>query len=198
MSLSLPPGKLADIQQLALSLLQTQPFTVCRVMSFLGKANACTRGNSQLQRLCNVIQSDMLAVYHSPIHLFSPVHFSFSALHHLEWLSHLQQSPVPLHNLLPDVVIATDAMPNHWAFYFQGSGLPLPVSGSWCGSMCRAHTALQELQAIAVMLHRMVFCLAGKVLALHLDNSTANAYLCNQGGTLSPFFQADLPDIESD
>ena len=53
--------------------------------------------------------------------------------------------------------------------------------------MCRAHIALQELQAIAMMLHRMAFHLSGKVVALHLDNSTAKAYLCNQGGTVSPF-----------
>ena len=74
-----------------------------------------------------------------------------------------------------------------WAFYFQGSGLPLFVSGSWSGSMCRAHIALQELWAIAMMLHRMAFCLSGKVVNLHLDNSTAKAYLCNQCGTVSPF-----------
>ena len=129
----------------------------------------------------------MLTVYHSPAHLFSPVHFSHSSLCQLEWLSQLQQSPVPLQFPLLDVVIATDAMPTHWAFYFQGSGLPLLVSGSWSGSMCRANIALQELQAIAMMLHRMAFCLSGKMVTLHLDNSTAKVYLCNQGGTVSPF-----------
>ena len=137
--------------------------------------------------LCCVIQSDMLHVYNSPTHLFSHVHFSLSSLHQLEQLFHLQQSPVPLQFPLHDVVIATDAMPTHWAFYFQGSGLPLVVSGSWSGSMCRAHIALQELRAIAMMLHRIVFCLSHKVVALHLDNSTAKAYVCNQGGTVSPF-----------
>ena len=86
-----------------------------------------------------------------------------------------------------DVVIATDAMPTHWASYFQESGLPLSVSGSWSGSMCRAHIALQEHQAIAMMLCRMACHLSGKVVALHLDTSTAKAYLCNQGGTVSPF-----------
>ena len=85
------------------------------------------------------------------------------------------------------MVIATDAMPTHWAFYFQGSGLPLLVSGSWLGSLCRAHIALQELQAIVMMLHRMAYHLSHKVVALHLDNSTAKAYLCNQGCTVSPF-----------
>ena len=83
--------------------------------------------------------------------------------------------PSPLQLLLPDVVIATDSMLTHWAFYFQGSFLPLSVSGSWSGSMCGAHIALQELQAIAMMLHRMAFHLRPKVVALQLDNSTAKA-----------------------
>ena len=39
MSVSLPPDKLADIQQLALSLLCTPYVTVHKAMSFLGKAN---------------------------------------------------------------------------------------------------------------------------------------------------------------
>ena len=77
----------------------------------------------------HVIQSDMLTLYHSPTDLFSPVHLSFSSLHELEWLSHLQQSPAPVQFPLPDVVIATDTTPTHWAFYFQGSDLPLSVSG---------------------------------------------------------------------
>ena len=74
MSVSLPPDKLADIQQLAASLLQTHPVTVHWVISFLGKANFCASGHSHLWRL---IQSDMLTLYHSPTQLFSPVHFSF-------------------------------------------------------------------------------------------------------------------------
>ena len=104
-------------------------------MFFLGKANFCANGYSQLWRVFCVIESDMLTVYHSPINWFSPVHFSFSALCQLEWLSDLEQSQVPLQFPLLTVVIATDDMPTYWAFYFQGSGLPLSVSGSWSGSM---------------------------------------------------------------
>ena len=129
----------------------------------------------------------MLHVYHSPTHLFSQAHFSISSLHQLEQFSHLQYRLVPLQFPLPDMVIVTGATPTHWDFYFQGSGFTLLVSGSWSGSMCRAHIALQELQAIATMLSRMAFYLSGKVVALHLDNSTAKAYLCNQGGIVSPF-----------
>ena len=77
MSVSLPPDKLAEIQQLALSLLQTPHVAVHKVTSFLGKANFCTNGHSQLCCLCCVIQSDMLHVYHSSTQLFSHVHFPF-------------------------------------------------------------------------------------------------------------------------
>ena len=77
MSVSLPPDKLADIQQWALSLLQSQHVTVYQVMSFLGKANFCTNGHYQLWHLCCVIQSDMLHVYHSPTHFLSQVIFPF-------------------------------------------------------------------------------------------------------------------------
>ena len=38
-----------------------------------------------------------------------------------------------------------------------------------------------------MLLSRMAFHLSGKVVSLHLDNSTDKAYLCNQGGTVSTF-----------
>ena len=172
MSVSLPPNTLANIQQLTLSLLQTQPLTIHQVMSFLVKTNFVPMATPSC-RDC--------VVSFRVIHLFSSVHFSFSVLCLGEQSSHLQQTPVPLQFPLPDVVIATYVM-STWAFYFQGSGLPLSVSGSWSGSMCRAHIALWELQAVVMMLHRMAFNLFGKAVALYLDNSTAKAYLCNQGG----------------
>ena len=62
MSVSSLTDKLADIQQLAHSLLQSPHVTVCRVMSFLGKANFCTSGHSQLWCLCLVIQSDIFSI----------------------------------------------------------------------------------------------------------------------------------------
>ena len=123
----------------------------------------------------------------TPTHLLSLVYYSFSALHQLEQLSHLQHNPVPLQFPLPNMFIATDATPTHWAFYFGGSGLPLSFSGSWSASMCRLHISLWELQAVVMMLHIMALHLSGKVVYLHLNNSAAKAYLCNQGGTVSPF-----------
>ena len=43
----------------------------------------------------------------------------------------------------------------------------------------------KELLTFALMQCRMVFDLSGKVVALHLDNSTTKAYLCNLGGRVS-------------
>ena len=113
------------------------------------------------------------------------------------------------------MVIAIDATPTHWAYYFLGSDLSLSVSRSWLHSMCRAHIACRSfrqspqhciewlsaylvrwlpctsitalLQTVTPTLHRMAFCLSSKVVALHFNNSTAKACLCNQGGTVSPF-----------
>ena len=53
--------------------------------------------------------------------------------------------------------------------------------------MCRAHIAFQELHSVAIGLLKMAFHLSCKVVVLHLDNITAKVYLCNQGGTVSPF-----------
>ena len=44
---------------------------------------------------------------------------------------------------------------------------------------------MQELQAAVLMLHTIAFSLSSKVVALHFDNITVKAYLCNQGGTVS-------------
>ena len=95
MSVSLPPDKLVDIQQLALSLLETTHVTVCKVMSFLGKANFCTNGHSQLHCLCCVIQSDMLSVYHSPMQLFHM--FIFPLLSYINWNGWLIYNKVLFH-----------------------------------------------------------------------------------------------------
>ena len=91
-------------------------------MTFLGKANFCTNGHSQLCRLCRVIQSDVLCIYHSLTQLFSLVHFSLFSLCELEQLAHLQQSPVPLQFPLPDVSLLLMAPPIIGPFIFRDLG----------------------------------------------------------------------------
>ena len=43
--------------------------------------------------------------------------------------------------------------------------------------VCNVPIAFQGLQAVALILHRMAFCLSGKVVALHMDKSTAKVYV---------------------
>ena len=81
--------------------------------------------------------------------------------------------------------ITIDAVLKHWTFYFSDSQLPLSCIGTWSGSMQKVNIALQELQAVALILHNMALQLSSKVVVLHLDDSTAKTYLCNQGNTAS-------------
>ena len=69
-------------------------------------------------------------------------------------------------------------MDHPWALYFQGSEVLISCCDIWSGSICKRHIALQEIQAVALMLYKMAFWFSGKVFALHLDNNTAEAYLC--------------------
>ena len=63
--------------------------------------------------------------------------------------------------------------------------------------LCVRLITLQEIQVVAMMLRRMVFQLSGKVVALHLDNSTVKVM---QSGwcSISFSFQTDLLNVESD
>ena len=158
MSVSLPPDKLADIHQLALSLLQTPHVTVHGVMSFLGKANFCTNGHSQTAMLMPC-HSEWHAVCLSfSTQLFLHVYFSLSSLHQLEWLAHLHRAQFLYNFYFLMWLLLLMPPPLIGPFIFRDL-VAFMVSGSWLGSLCRAHIALQGLQAVAIMLHRMAFCL---------------------------------------
>ena len=62
MPVSLPTDKLPENQKYALSLLQAQPDTVCKVMSFIEKANFCVNRCAQLCCFCGMTQSNMLYI----------------------------------------------------------------------------------------------------------------------------------------
>ena len=97
------------------------------------------------------------------------------------------QCPLQLQFPLPNVVIAAHATLHHQAFCIQGSGVPITCCGTRSSSMHIAHIALEKCQVVTLTLYKMAFCLSNKVVAFYLDNSTAKAYLCNQGGTTSLF-----------
>ena len=119
---------------------------------------------------------------------FISSYLSHPAWLHLQVLSELRQRPVSV--IFPSwcsYYYRCYTQSLGFYFYFQGFGFPHILQWNLVNSMCNIHTALQELQAAAIMLYRIAFQLSGKVLALHFDNSTANAYLGNQCGTPSLF-----------
>ena len=73
---------------------------------------------------------------------------------------------------------------------FEGSGFSYPIVVRF---YAYGSYAWQVLWAVALMLCKMAFWLSDKMVTLHLENSTAKAYLCNQGDTTSIFF----PDYPS-
>ena len=94
-------------------------------LCLLGKANLCTNGLAQVQCLCLVNQNEMLATYHSPTLFFFTFLISSATLFQLKPLSQFQKCPVPVQFPLLEVVITVNTIPNYWAFYFQGSDLPM-------------------------------------------------------------------------
>ena len=79
-------------------------------------------------------------------------------------------------------------------FHFQGSDLPLSFCGTYSGSMNNVHIALQELQVVALILHKLAYHLSSKFDALHFNKSTTKDYLCNAASIVCFFsVQIDLP-----
>ena len=89
---------------------------------------------------------------------------------------------MPLWFLLPDVVMATDAMPHHETLFSGFWASCILLWHLFCLYVQSAH-CLARLQVVALKLLKVAFRLSGKVVALYLDNSIAKAYLWKQGGT---------------
>ena len=81
---------------------------------------------------------DIFNIHHSLALMFCSFHISLPALCQCQRLSQLQQSPVgSLVISSSDLVITKDATTNHWAFYFQGSWLPLSFTETWSDIFAR-------------------------------------------------------------
>ena len=177
MSVSLPHGKCIEVRQLVCALLLRPAVMVYQVMAlFLAKPPFVPM--AMLSFASCASWSGMLIYF---------LLFSFLFLHGTS-ISHLTSSRIqcPCYFFFLMFLFSTDAMPPHWVFCFQGSGLPVSSCGTWSGSMWKFNITLQEpSKLLHLILHKMVFRLFDKVVSLHLGNSTNNTYLCNQGGTAS-------------
>ena len=133
-----------------------------------GKTILCGSGRAQLCQLCCIIQSYILDVYNSPALLFLYFNLSLPVWCQLQWLSELQQCPVPFWFSLPDTVIATDSNPIIGPFIFRVLGFPYPVVASGLVPCMRCILPSKNSWLLQ-LLHKMVFWLSSRVVAFHLD-----------------------------
>ena len=146
---------------------------VPKSMSFLGNTNFCTCGHAEHCQLYVVFQRDIECLSSSCLHIcFFQLYFNCR-----DCLS--CNSLVTLQFYLHIMVITMEATPIPWAYYFQGFGLSLSFNRTWSDYVQDSYITYKELQIVVLMLCRMAFHFTGKVVALHLNNSTAEAYLCN-------------------
>ena len=95
-------------------------------------------------------------------------------------VSHLQ-IVMPLGESLPDLCLFTDASDTGW-----GSSLgDVHLAGSWSPLSSRFSINHRELLAVLLALQGFLPSLRGRVVAVFSDNTTALAYLKEQGGTRS-------------
>ena len=122
MYVSLPSDKCCEIQHLPCAMLLRPAGVVPQVMFFLGKTTFCANGHAQLQWLCHFLLSKMLSVYHSLSHFFL---LTFLFQYSVSFRESLTCSRVQyLCNFsFLHVVVTTDVILHHLAFYFQGTGL---------------------------------------------------------------------------
>ena len=141
-----------------------------QIMAFLGKANFCANGHSQLGWWCHGIQHDMLNVYHSPAHLFSSFTFIFSSVSNLVTASaEAEFSSLAIPCSECDYCYRCHPLIRPSIFRVLAYLCPWLAPGQ---DLC----TLQKLQVVALVLHSTAFWISGKVVALQLDNSTVNAF----------------------
>ena len=147
-----------------------------RLCLFGGKTKYCAIGHAQLHWLCCVFQSHMLNVYHSPAKVFPSVHLSLLAQYQLQRLSLLQQTGPPVIFLFL-MWLSVPMLSPSLGLLFWWFWVLISWCGTWSCSRCKVHITLQELQAVALILCKMVLSLSGNLVVLHLNNSSAEAYL---------------------
>ena len=92
----------------------------------------------------------------------------------------------PLQAPVPQLAIYTDASSNGWGAHCGSQS----AAGLWLPSEVTRHINELELLAIQRAVVHFLPLIRGKVVMFHLDNSSAVAYLQNQGGTHSlPMFR---------
>ena len=184
MYVSLPSHKLFEKQQLTHSLPQMKLVAVCEVMSFWARPPLVSM---DMHNFVSCAISFSVTCWKFTI---------FQLIYFIIFISPFQHG-ISCRDCLNCSRVQSLMISSSWLsvqmlhlvigpFIFKVL-FPSSCSGTWSGSICKVHISLQEFQAVELMLHKIASQVCHKVVAFHLDNSTAKVYLCNQCGMTLPF-----------
>ena len=97
------------------------------------------------------------------------------------WVLHMPHAKRQISHGLPSVIIQSDASKKGWGAVFGGQG----IGGRWTASEASRHINILELEAAFFALQSFGDKITGAHIQVHLDNTTAVAYINNMGGSKS-------------
>ena len=106
------------------------------------------------------------------------MHFSKTSVEELKWwVSHIPHAKRHISHGLPSVIIQSDASKRACGAVFEGQ----EIGGRWIASEASRHINILELEAAFFALKSFGDKITGAHIQLHLDNTTAVAYINNMG-----------------
>ena len=110
------------------------------------------------------------------------LHLSKTSVEELQWwVSHIPHAKRHISRGLPSVIIQSDASKKGWGAVFEGQ----EIGGRWIASEASRHINILELEAAFFAFKSFGDKITGTHIQLHLDNTTAVAYINNMGGSKS-------------
>ena len=110
------------------------------------------------------------------------LHLSDASIEELQWwVTHIPHAKRRTSHGVPTMIIQSDASKKGWGAVFEGQ----EIGGRWTISEASRHINILELEAAFFALKSFGDMLTGAHIQLHLDNTTAVAYINNMGGSKS-------------
>jgi hypothetical protein len=182
------------IQQMLLQFVVGQMATAHQLLMLLGLMASCIDLIPLARLHMRPVQFFLLSQWRPNSHdLWKKIRVTQVLINALHWWSERQNLFRGRSLLLrpAQLTLTTDASQRGWGGHLED----LQAGGPWSQDLRKFHINWLELKAIHLSLLEFKDQLKGKVILVRCDNSTAVAYIKNQGGTRSPDLCALLWEI---
>ena len=178
MTISLPEEKILKVREQAAKVLKTP---TCRgVMRLLGLTNFANLGVPLGRLHSRPLQFWLKTGYKSPQDLFHTLSVTPLAEKCLTWWMNLTHTSKSLTRPRVEEVVITDASTAGYGGHLN----QLTFQGKWPGHKGKStHINILELETVWKACQQFEQEIQGKVVSFQIDNTTAVAYLRNEGGT---------------